>query len=144
MFALLMLTLGMPMTASTELACARSFDTVVERHFAAIQSRDLQVYMSTIGPRDGDLMILPDGTIWDSREAIAQGHSDWFADASWSFHTEPLRRVEREQFGLVVVRTQVRRPDGDSQPFLLSILFAREDDGCWYLLHDQNTTLPPE
>lgn len=127
---------------STAESCARSFDTVVERHLQAIDDRDLASYMSTIPPDSEDLMILPDGSVWKNRSEVESGHREWFADPSWTFDDQPVHRIREDQFGVVVQRVQIVRPDRTSPPFLLSMLFAPAADGCWYLRHDQNTLLP--
>ena len=124
------------------LTCARSFDEVLDRHVTAIKQRDLPAYMSTIEPRDERLMILPDGSMWQSPAEIEAGHKQWFADPTWQFNNTLMRKVARLSLGLVVYEVRVDRPDKPGSPFLLSMLFAPESDGCWYLLHDQNTPLP--
>lgn len=128
--------------AAESQSCFDSFDSVLAAHLGAIHGRDLSSYMSTIAPREDQLMVLPDGSRWNSRAAIEQGHQDWFADTSWRFDTEEIRRDVRENWALVVYEVRVNRPKRPGAPFLLSMLFAPETDGCWYLQHDQNTLLP--
>ncbi len=137
---LLAITLHPPAAKASE--CATSFAEVMSRHLNAIQQRDLVAYMSTIAPDDDLLMILPDGSSWDTRQAIEQGHQQWFSDTSWVFDAELVKQNVQSQFALTVYRVSVNRPERPGQPFLLSMLFAPAEDGCWYLRHDQNTLLP--
>lgn len=122
-------------------ACAESFSTVLERHVNAIKQRDLQTYMSTISPTESQLVILPDGSTWNSRNEVEEGHKQWFADKTWEFNIAEVQRKERADWGLVVYRASVDRPQQAGKPFLLSMMFASAPDGCWYLEHDQNTLL---
>jgi ketosteroid isomerase-like protein len=122
--------------------CSETFDSVVAQNVQAIQSRDLPRYMQTLAPREAHLMILPNGARLRSRAAIESMHRDWFADASWTFNAKEIHRDVRSEWGLVVFEVSVDRPDKPGVPFILSMLFAPEADGCWYLQHDQNTLLP--
>jgi len=139
MLPYLILMIGLANQAQT---CWTDFDSVRAAHVAAIANRDLDSYMATIAPREAQMMVLPDGTRWESRQAIREGHREWFSDLSWRFDTAELRRDVREHWGLIVYEVRVNRPDKVGEPFLLSMLFAPEVDGCWYLQHDQNTLLP--
>lgn len=121
--------------------CARSFSRVVEMHTGAVENRDLETYIATIAPRAEQMMILPDGSYLKSLEQINEWHQAWFADSSWVFNTTLVRKDERTNWGLVVYKVTVDRADKPGSPFLLSMLFAPEQDGCWYLQHDQNTVI---
>ena len=122
-------------------ACIKSFDEVVEQQLTALDNRDLEVYMSTIPSRDEQLVILPDGSTWETREGIEKGHAEWFKDKSWVFTRQQLSKHVSEHWGIVVYKVSVDRPESPGSPFILSMMFAPEGDGCWYLQHDQNTLL---
>ncbi|GHA01412.1 hypothetical protein GCM10008090_08190 [Arenicella chitinivorans] len=141
-FSLLLAVL--PRMSNAAEACGRSFSDVVERHLAAVKTRDLVTYMQTLAPRDDQLMILPNGARLRSTSAIESMHREWFADSTWQFNTREVRRDVRDHWGIVVYEVSVDRPNKPGDPFLLSMLFAPESDGCWYLQHDQNTLLPTE
>lgn len=140
----LLLLTTLPHTAVAGDGCSQTFTDVVERHVAAVKGRDLESYMQTLAPRDEHLMILPNGARLRSKSAIESMHKEWFMDATWLFNTREVRRDAREHWGLVVYEVSVDRPNKAGNPFLLSMLFAPESDGCWYLQHDQNTLLPTE
>ncbi len=125
-------------TAAKE-ACPKSFDESLSQQLKALDNRDLALYMGTIPPREDQLMILPNGSIWTTRVEIEQGHQEWFKDDTWVFERELQRKDVRSDWGVVVYRVSIDRPDSLGKPFLLSMLFASEPNGCWYLQHDQNT-----
>lgn len=122
--------------------CPKSFAAAVKQQLVALDTRDLAAYMGAIPPREEQLMILPNGSTWTARSEIERGHEEWFRDKTWVFKRELLRKDVRDNWGVVVYRSVVDRPDSPGKPFLLSMMFAPEDNGCWYLQHDQNTLLP--
>lgn len=126
----------------TVTACSKTFDDAIYQQLTALDERDLEAYMSTVPAHQDQLVILPDGNIWTTRNEIEQGHQEWFKDTSWVFNRELIRKDVRKSWGLAVYRVSVDRPDSPGKPFLLSMMYAPEDDGCWYLQHDQNTLLP--
>lgn len=122
--------------------CPKSFDAAVDQQLNALDNRDLSAYMATIPPRDEQLMILPDGSTWTTRTEIEHGHKEWFKDKTWVFERSVLRKDVRDNWGVVVHSVTIKRPAAPDNSFLLSMMFAPESDGCWYLQHDQNTQLP--
>jgi len=121
--------------------CAKTFESVVKNHTEAINNRDLNTYISTIAPRTDQMMILPDGSYFSSLNEISDWHKEWFADTSWVFNKSLVRKDERDNWGLVVYKVSVDRKDKAGSPFLVSMLFSPEENGCWYLQHDQNTLI---
>jgi len=141
---LLLLLCGLSFTTTSIAAdeCSTTFNSVLERHTGALDARNLDTFIATIAPRDEQMMILPDGSYWQSIDAIRDGHKAWFDDKTWVFNKTLVRKDKRSTWGLVVYKVTVDRPQKPGNPFLLSMLFAPEDNGCWYLQHDQNTLLP--
>lgn len=135
----ILLLMMLTSSAAHSVECAKTFDAVVETHTGAVENRDLDTYIATIAPRPEQMMILPDGSYFKSLTEIEEWHEDWFSDTSWRFNKSLVRKDERSTWGLVVYRVTVDRADKPGNPFLLSMLFAPEEDGCWYLQHDQNT-----
>jgi len=124
------------------ITCPRSFEAAVDQQLTALDNRDLTAYMGAIPPRDEQLMILPNGNTWTTRSEIERGHKEWFKDKTWTFKRERQHQDVRDNWGVVVYRARISRPDSPGNPFLLAMMFAPEPDGCWYLQHDQNTLLP--
>lgn len=138
-FGLIILAIQTTEASST---CPASFEESLNQQLTALDNRDLAAYMGAIPPRKEQLMILPDGNAWTTRHDIENGHREWFKDATWKFNRELKRKDVRDNWGLAVYRVSVDRPSADGDPFLLSMMFAPEKNGCWYLQHDQNTLLP--
>lgn len=122
--------------------CSTSFTAIHQQHVEAIVGRDLEAYKATLGDYDGKMMILPDGSVWDSTNDVIEGHIEWFADTSWTFDHELVHTQESDGYGLAVHEVRVNRPEKPGKPFLLTMVFAPDDGGCWKLVHDQNTPLP--
>lgn len=139
-----LLTLFSVASSAAAKECATTFDSVVERHTGAVENRDLETYIATIAPRNDQMMILPDGSYFKSLDEIRDWHKEWFTDNSWAFNKTIVRKDVRSNWGVVVYKVTVDRPDKPGSPFLLSMLFAPEENGCWYLQHDQNTLLQHE
>jgi len=66
--------------------CAKTFDSVVDIHTSAVENRDLESYIATIAPRSEQMMILPNGSYFESLDEISDWHKEWFTDTSWSFN----------------------------------------------------------
>jgi hypothetical protein len=139
MFSVLAVALALGPTDHS--SCATRFEDVAQRHFQAIETRDLVDCMAMIAAEDGPIMILPDGGGRQTGEAVESEQLEWYADPTWTFEFEPVGTFRESSFGLLVRPVQVLRPDRKSPPFLLSILLAEADNGCWYLRHDQNTLI---
>ena len=119
------------------------FDATLERHVAAIQSRDLTGIEATITRGDDMVLIFPDGTRYTTREQFLGFHREWFADKDWVMTLEPIRRWHGADYGYGLYRTSFD-PDGagptPARAAWLSLGF-RLEDGEWRLVHDQNTRI---
>lgn len=116
------------------------FGEAVEHHLATIAARDLEAFLATV--HDDVSLIAPDGRLLAGRDEVAAFHRDWFADPDWSWHPEPLRRVQAGDTGVDVRSVTYHDLDAEGRAYavsyVLSLVFARVD-GTWLLLHDQNT-----
>ncbi len=136
------LGIALSLQAKAQESCQLSFETALDQLMAALYDRNLKQYMSILPDHEDQLVILPDGNTWATRTEIEKGHEQWFKDKTWELNRELIRKDVRDMWGLVVYRVSVDRPNSPGKPFLLSLMFAPEQDGCWYLQHDQNTLLP--
>lgn len=137
----LILTFTGTSISSADEVCATSFDDAVEQHLTALDNRDLNSYLGTLPERQKQLVILPDGTTWSTLEEITLAHQQWFLDETWVFNRKLRHRSLTANWGIAVYEVSVDRPDSPGEPFLLSLMFSPEEDGCWYLQHDQNTLI---
>lgn len=122
---------------------SESFRETLNRHVAAIQSRDYQGIVDTITKGDTLILIFPNGERYDTREQFLAFHREWFADPAWVMVLEPVGVWEGRDYGYALYRTSYD-PDGagptPGRPAYLSLGFQLED-GQWRLVHDQNTRI---
>lgn len=122
------------------------FDETLDRHVAAIQSRDLDGIEATITRDESMVLIFPDGTRYTTRDQFLGFHREWFADKDWVMTLEPIRRWHGADYGYGLYRTSFD-PDGAGptppRAAWLSLGF-RLEDGEWRLVHDQNTRITEE
>ena len=83
-------------TVEAKVQCPASFDVAVEQQLTALDNRDLTAYMGAISLREKQLMILPDGSTWTTREEIELGHQQWFKDKTWAFKRELVSKDVRD------------------------------------------------
>lgn len=122
---------------------SQSFRDTLERHVAAIQSRDYQGIVDTITTGEELVLIFPNGERYETREQFLAFHREWFADRDWVMVLEPVKVWEGRDYGYALYRTSYD-PDGagptPGRPAYLSLGF-RLEQGQWRLVHDQNTRI---
>ncbi|MEV0147989.1 MULTISPECIES: nuclear transport factor 2 family protein [unclassified Nonomuraea] len=116
------------------------FAQALAGHLTAIETRDLDGFLATVHPDAS--VILPNGTLLDGKEAIAEFHAAWFADSDWSIRTETVRSetVGDASFAVLSVVYDDLDPEGTPyrKKYFLTLYFTRFDER-WLLVHDQNT-----
>ena len=128
--------------APTEPTPARSFEETVAVHLDAISGRDLGTLLETVG--DSVVVIFPDGSIVEAKQAYEDFHTEWFADSTWTMSFERISDVATDDMGVALVRWTLEDDTPRSgRQALLSLTF-RVEDGAWRLVHDQNTALGTE
>lgn len=106
-------------------------------HLAAIAGRDLDGYAATL--HDDVIVVLPNGSLIQGRDAVLDFHREWFKDLDWSQEMSMVSVVETETTLVGVYEADYR--DGPlHKRNLVSLVFTLVD-GSWLLLHDQNTPL---
>ena len=139
----LLATLALGACQSVPDAPPTSFRDTLERHVAAIQSRDYQGIVDTITTGEELVLIFPDGERYETRAQFLAFHREWFADRDWVMVLEPVRVWEGRDYGYALYRTSYD-PDGagptPGRPAYLSLGF-RLENGQWRLVHDQNTRI---
>jgi len=123
----------------TEPTPARSFEETVAVHLEAISGRDLDTLLDTVS--DSLIVIFPDGSTVENRQAYEDFHVEWFADSTWTMSFERLSEVVTDDMGTALVRWTLNDDTPRSgRQALLSLTF-RVKDGAWRLVHDQNTAI---
>ncbi|MCB9148064.1 MAG: nuclear transport factor 2 family protein [Caldilineaceae bacterium] len=124
-----------------------TFQQSLTRHLKAIQNRDLNTFLKTIA-NDGRLtLIMPNGSLWQDYDDIAELHREWFADPDWQMTTELLTTHEAAEMASALLLVNYTDVDMEGAPvefeYYLHLLFAKEGDQ-WLVIHDQNTTIEIE
>jgi len=122
------------------------YDANLKKHLEAIQRRDLNSILSTVG--DSVNLIFPNGQKLNSKKEFADFHEGWFKDSSWNLKPTVLRTVKSDSIGYSLIRYQYTDVDSLGNPTkprsnYLMLLFKRDNEG-WKLIHDQNTRIAIE
>lgn len=118
-----------------------ALDAVLERHVAAIQNRDLAAYAATLTTGNELYLVMPDGAVYKTREAVLDMHREWFTDPDWTWKGETVRKVIGMDLATVLMTFDYRdHADSEPRSFWLVLIFALED-GEWRLVQDQVTRI---
>jgi len=112
---------------------------VIEAHLAAVTSRDLETYLSTVHPEV--TVIITSGATLRGKDEVAEFHRSWFADPAWVYQPKLIRTAAAS--GVVTATVEVTyRSEPDTEPtiFLMGLIFVQAG-GEWLLFHDQCTIL---
>lgn len=119
------------------------FAIALHEHLDALDARDAERFARTVS-RPGPVCVVgPRGVVTEGFAHILDAHRAWFAEPErWSFQWREVWRRSGEDFGVALLDVTYRNV-ADEAPvrFMLSLVFAREDDGEWRLIYDQNTPL---
>ncbi len=122
-----------------------TFTETVHTHLQAIQQRDMDTFLATLTEQEAISVILPNGTLFETRTAFVEFTRDWFADPDWRMTVALLRTAETAEMGVALLSVSYDDLDQHGQPYqlryYLSLVFAQQQ-GAWRLVHDQNTLLP--
>lgn len=122
-----------------------TFTATLQTHLQAIQERDLNTFLATLTTDDSISVILPNGTLIETRSAFVDFTRHWFADPDWRMTAELIHTVETSAMGIALLSVIYDDLDQHGQPYqlryYLSLAFAQQQ-GQWRLVHDQNTLLP--
>jgi ketosteroid isomerase-like protein len=117
------------------------FDAALERHLGAIQSRDLEAFVSTLTSGDTLYTIFPDGeALTTPAQAIAL-HKEWFADRDWVWEGEVVQKIVGTDLATALMKYDYRDAPESAPRSSWLVLVFRLEDGEWRLVHDQNTRI---
>ncbi len=116
------------------------FKTTLQKHFAAIQARDLPALLATVTKGEKLPLILPNGTLLTAKKDYIALHTEWFKAHDWTMKFEIINTIETTDVCIATVRTTIQDQQPTRQSYL-TLTFAREA-GEWRLIHDQNTRIP--
>lgn len=124
-----------------------TFEQTLQRHLTAVQNRDIDTLLKTIA-NDGTLtLIMPNGSLWQDYDEIAELHQEWFSDPDWQMTTELLSTRESAEMASALLLVNYTDVDEEGDPvefqYYLHLLFAKRG-ADWLVIHDQNTMLDTE
>jgi hypothetical protein len=120
-----------------------TFRETLDRHLRAIQERNLSALIDTL-PSDELTLIMADGRLVRSTDEFLKLHAAWFAQTTWSLHTNLVSLDESPTMGVAVLRLDYRdEPLAQNHIYessYLTLIFALRE-GRWLMTHDQNTPI---
>lgn len=121
-----------------------SFLSTLDIHLEAIVEGNLELLDPTVS--DHVIMIGPDGTKYDGKEAFMQLHKNWFALNHWKWNGEILKTEYTDSLGFGLIKYHYVENDSVGNNVLESnaylILIFKQVQAGWQLIHDQNTLVP--
>jgi ketosteroid isomerase-like protein len=120
-----------------------TFRETLDHHLRAIQERDLSTLIDTL-PADELILIMADGRLIRRTAEFVELHRAWFAETTWSLHTNIISLDESPTVGVAVLRLDYcDEPPGQKHVYessYLTLIFALRE-GRWVMIHDQNTPI---
>lgn len=117
----------------------RTFGAALTEHLGALQAKDAERFGATLGE---DVVVVDGaGAMKRGRDVVLRSHAEWFASSDpWTFEYEVVLVREMRDAALALIDVTYRhRPELEPARFLLSLVFARDANGEWKFVYDQNT-----
>ena len=117
------------------------FDTALQKHFAAISSRDIEAFKSHLTKNDTLYTIVQNGHAFTTRSETIELHKQWFKDPSWIWEGTVVHKVVGEDMAMALIKYQYQAK-ADDAPFTTWLTYVFQlQEGQWRIVHDQNTAL---
>lgn len=117
------------------------FDLALERHFAAIENRDIEAFKSHLTRGEALYTIVQNGHAFTTPGETIAIHEEWFRDPNWIWEGSVVHKVVGEDLAMALVKYDYRATPQDA-PFATWLVYVFElQDGEWRIVHDQNTAL---
>ena len=119
----------------------QTFGAALAEHLGALQAKDAVRFGATL---DDDVVVVDGaGALKRGRDDVLHSHAEWFASADpWRFDYDIVLVREMRDAALALIDVTYRhRPELEPARFLLSLVFARDANGAWKFVYDQNTPL---
>lgn len=118
-------------------------NSIVEKHFKALQNRDLELLLETVN-KEKITLILPNGQYSNSYDTYKEINKNWFAEKEWSIDYEIVNQDVINNTGIILAKIIYSDKDelGNSFSFsyYLTLIFENKPEG-WKLIFDQNTII---
>lgn len=117
------------------------FDTALQKHFAAISSRDIEAFKTHLTKNDTLYTIVQNGHAFTTPSETIELHKQWFKDPNWIWEGTVVHKVVGEDMAMALIKYQYRA-DTDDAPFTTWLTYVFQlQEGQWRIVHDQNTAL---
>ncbi|MEQ1834849.1 MAG: nuclear transport factor 2 family protein [Candidatus Nitrotoga sp.] len=117
------------------------FDIALQKHFAAISSRDIEAFKSHLTKNDTLYTIVQNGHAFTTPSETIELHKQWFKDPSWIWEGTVVHKVVGEDMAMALIKYQYRAK-ADDAPFTTWLTYVFQlQEGQWRIVHDQNTAL---
>jgi hypothetical protein len=117
------------------------FDSALQKHFDAIENRDLDAFKANLTRNPTLYTIVQNGHAFKTPQELIDIHEAWFKDPRWIWEGSPVHKVIGADMAMAVVKYSYRaKPEVTPFESWLTYVFALED-GEWKIIHDQNTAL---
>lgn len=117
------------------------FDTALQKHFAAISSRDIEAFKTHPTKSDTLYTIVQNGHAFTTPSETIEIHKQWFKDPNWIWEGTVVHKVVGEDMAMALVKYQYRAK-ADDAPFTTWLTYVLQlQEGQWRIVHDQNTAL---
>lgn len=118
-------------------------NNTVEKHFKALQNRDLELLLETVN-KEKITLILPNGQYSNSYDSYKEINKNWFSEKEWSIDYEIVNQDVINNTGIILAKIIYSDKDelGNSFSFsyYLTLIFENKPEG-WKLIFDQNTII---
>ena len=117
------------------------FNTALQKHFAAISSRDIEAFKSHLTKNDTLYTIVQNGHAFTTPSETIELHKQWFKDPSWIWEGTVVHKVVGEDMAMALIKYQYQAK-ADDAPFTTWLTYVFQlQEGQWRIVHDQNTAL---
>lgn len=117
------------------------FDTALQKHFAAISSRDIEAFKTHLTKNDTPYTIVQNGHAFTTPSETIELHKQWFKDPNWIWEGTVVHKVVGEDMAMALIKYQYRAK-ADDAPFTTWLTYVFQlQEGQWRIVHDQNTAL---
>ncbi len=113
------------------------FSPVLAKHLRGISERNLGYIEATVD--DHVTLILPDGSMVESKQEFVEFHRQWFKDPTWKMEQVVLETNEGRDMSYCLLNYRIIRVGENAGPETFLLLVFRKQATGWKLVHDQNT-----
>lgn len=122
-----------------------AFLNVLNKHLAAIPTKDLETLKRTLTPNGNMQLILPQTEPTNTNTDFLNYHKAWFeADLEWDFITT-IRNIQvGERLGMAIVDVVYTEPLRDGKPYFNHMIVSydlQKIDGQWYFIKDHASSI---